>query len=196
MIDQQLGRRNLTARQANMLRGKKYNASKQSHGGDRRGGGSSAQKEHLKTDQALAAEYRVSPATIRRDGEFAQAVDQVARNCGEQARRQILSRDGKLTKKQVMELAAQDPPEQRAALEQLLRGTKRPAAAKTITLPAEPRTLARALVEKLGRAEAAEVHDALGAELAPGPAPGPDTDPDGPSAAGSSRGPGRRRRRP
>lgn len=67
----QLGRRNLTQQQASLLRGRRYNRTKKDHGGDRR---SSGQNVHLKTAESLAAEHGVDEKTIRRDGEFAEAV--------------------------------------------------------------------------------------------------------------------------
>jgi hypothetical protein len=68
----QLGRRNLDADQMSLLRGRRYNRTKKRHGGKRE---PSAQNEHLRTAEALAGEHGVSPATIRRDGDFAEAVE-------------------------------------------------------------------------------------------------------------------------
>ena len=55
--------------------GKRYNAEKKKHGGDRK---SSRHNDDLKTSDKLADEYKVSPRTIERDGTFAQAVDALA----------------------------------------------------------------------------------------------------------------------
>jgi len=75
----QLGRRNLCPDAAALLRGRRYNRTKKAHGGDRRSeqaaAESSGQSDHLKSADALAAEHGVSPRTVRRDGEFAAAVD-------------------------------------------------------------------------------------------------------------------------
>ena len=68
----QLGRRNLDARQMSLLRGRRYNRTKKSHGGEREASG---QNVHLKTAESLAAEHGVNEKTIRRDGEFAEAVE-------------------------------------------------------------------------------------------------------------------------
>jgi hypothetical protein len=68
----QLGRRNLDERHKSLLRGRRYNRTKKEHGGKRE---PSAQNEHLRTAEALATEHGVSQATIRRDGEFAEAVE-------------------------------------------------------------------------------------------------------------------------
>jgi len=68
----QLGRRNLDSRQMSLLRGRRYNRTKKTHGGQREASG---QNVHLKTAEALAAEHGVDERTIRRDGEFAEAVE-------------------------------------------------------------------------------------------------------------------------
>lgn len=71
MIANQLGRRNLKPEVASYLRGKRYELEKQSHGGLR----ASVQNEQLPTAERLAAAYDVSSITIRRDADFARAVD-------------------------------------------------------------------------------------------------------------------------
>lgn len=74
----QLGRRNLPPDAMSLLRGRRYNRTKKAHGGDRRSDGvSSVQNEHLKSTAKLASQHGVSPATIRRDGAFAKAVEKL-----------------------------------------------------------------------------------------------------------------------
>ncbi len=68
----QLGRRNLTPEQMSLLRGRRYNRTKKTHGGQRQASG---QNVHLKTAEELAEEHGVNEKTIRRDGEFAAAVE-------------------------------------------------------------------------------------------------------------------------
>jgi hypothetical protein len=53
-----------------MLRGKRYNAEKQTHGGERI---PSSQNDYLpqRTTDKIAQQFGVSPATIQRDGEYA-----------------------------------------------------------------------------------------------------------------------------
>ena len=71
----QLGRRNLSRDQMSMLRGRRYNRLKNSHGGDRK---SSRQNGDLKrTSQKLAKQHGVSRRTIERDGQFAEAVERL-----------------------------------------------------------------------------------------------------------------------
>jgi len=68
----QLGRRNLTPDGFKYILGRLYNRQKKEHGGARE---ASAQIEPLKTAERLAEEHGVSPATVKRAGEFAKAVE-------------------------------------------------------------------------------------------------------------------------
>ena len=73
IIDNQLGRRNLTPEQISLLRGQRYNRTKGQQGGDHK---SKYQNDTLiDTAAVLASQYGVSVPTIKRDGQFAQAVD-------------------------------------------------------------------------------------------------------------------------
>lgn len=67
----QLGRRNIGADKAAYCRGILYNESKQEHGGAR----ASGQNVHLKTGETIAEQFGVNEKTVRRDGQFAEAVD-------------------------------------------------------------------------------------------------------------------------
>lgn len=74
IINNQLGRRNLHPDQASYLRGKRYNGEKQAHGGQEPG--SRDQNDpSIRTADRLATEYKVSAPTIKRDGQYAAAVD-------------------------------------------------------------------------------------------------------------------------
>lgn len=76
VIDNQLARRNLTDERRAYYRGKDYLAAKQRHGGQKAKG--SAQNAHsVKTSSKVAKKHGVHPATVRRDAEFAAAVDRV-----------------------------------------------------------------------------------------------------------------------
>lgn len=94
IIDNQLGRRNLAPWQQSILRGKRYNAEKKEHGGDRK---SSDQIDHLKTSEKLADQYGVSAPTIRRDGNFAIAAEKAS----EVLEQPVMQ----LTKQQILEVA-------------------------------------------------------------------------------------------
>lgn len=96
ILRNQLGCRNLTPDQASFLRGKRYNREKDSHGGDRSDKETSGQNVHLKTAERLATEYKVDEKTIRRDGQYAAAVDTLAANAGEEIKQKILTREAPL----------------------------------------------------------------------------------------------------
>lgn len=116
IINNQLGRRNLTPEQQSYLRGKRYNREKNEHGGDRK---SNVNYSHLiskPTHERLADEYKVHPDTIRNDGRFAQAVDNIAENIGEDVRQEILSRDSHISKKAVVEISKAPPEQQKEIL--------------------------------------------------------------------------------
>jgi hypothetical protein len=179
IIDNQLGRRNLTPEQVSYLRGRRYNAEKQAHGGDRKRQRSSAHSEHLKTAEAVAERYGVSPATVRRDGSFAEDVDTIAADCGEGAKQAILGGTSGVTREEVGELARMEPEARQEAANEALSGGKKPRARDTrqkpavtqITVPVDPKELARAVLERLGRERAAEVRDELGRLLLEAPEP-------------------------
>ena len=69
----QLGRRNLTPEQMSLLRGRRYNRAKKApeQAGAMKGKG----VDKMSTASALAADHGVNEKTIRRDGEFAAAVE-------------------------------------------------------------------------------------------------------------------------
>lgn len=79
MIDNQLGRRNISPEQASYLRGLKYNAEKKNRGQYNREM-QSGQNVHFdekvskKTAQKLAEQYNVNEKTIRRDADYADGI--------------------------------------------------------------------------------------------------------------------------
>ena len=109
IINNQLGRRNVTPEQASYLRGKRYNMEKESRGGDR-GNQYTVAKDHFdtlpeSTATRLADEFKVSEPTIKRDGKFAAAVDTLADTIGDEARTAVLSGNSKVTKQDVTDAA-------------------------------------------------------------------------------------------
>lgn len=166
IVKNQLGRRNLSPEAASYLRGIRYLAEKQAHGGDRSKAKSTDQSDRLETAQRLAEEYKVGEATIRRDGKFTAAVDSIAENCGEKAKQAILARDAGLSRGAVLRLARLKPKDQQKFIQELLDTGKRPRRAAgrkktSITLPTEPKSLAQKLIEKMGTKGSAEVLEAL-----------------------------------
>jgi phage N-6-adenine-methyltransferase len=77
----QLGRRNLDARQMSLLRGRRYNRIKKKQGapsGNDNAAKQSGQNVRFEnTAEKLAGEHNVTEKTIRRDGQFAEAVEKL-----------------------------------------------------------------------------------------------------------------------
>lgn len=122
IIDNQLARRNVTEEQKAYLRGQRYITEKRAQGGT----GANQHKSHeqsVQNDQSantadmLAAEYKVAPMTIRRDAQYAEAIDTIAKNAGDKAKAAILSGDLNITKKDVMNLSTLSPSVQKKAVQ-------------------------------------------------------------------------------
>jgi prolyl oligopeptidase PreP (S9A serine peptidase family) len=135
IVNNQLGRRNLTAAHLSYFRGKVYNSSKlqgqrndltcdqnghklevdtENDTCDQNGHKLSADKENdtcdqnghkLKTAQKLALEHKVGEGTIRRDGKFASALDLLAETLGNEVRGEFLRKDTPITRQMILELA-------------------------------------------------------------------------------------------
>jgi N6-adenosine-specific RNA methylase IME4 len=112
MIRNQLNRRNQTPEQISYFRGKLYEQRKKAPHRPLKG----AHFAHLsKTAETIADEYGVNQATIRRDADFAKAIDTIGKQVGEDVKHQILSGELPVTKKDVVKLA-QMPEEKRQAI--------------------------------------------------------------------------------
>lgn len=119
IIATQLARRNVSEQQKAYLRGKRYRAEEKGHGGSREASGQNA---HLKTAERLAEEYDVDEKTIRRDADFADAVDKVAETHGKEAKAVLLS--GAVKKSDVIAVAELPKTRLRQALEAMSEGDK------------------------------------------------------------------------
>jgi len=103
MVDNQLGRRNLTESQKDRLIGKKYQNEKQRHGGQIPKG--SGQNVHSpKTEEKLAKEYGISARQVRRNEDFAKGVDLIAK-VDSSKRDDILLEKSNLTKGEVQQFS-------------------------------------------------------------------------------------------
>jgi hypothetical protein len=127
MIANQLGRRNLSAKQVGYLRGRRYQQEKQEIANPDGVGGKSGKivmgqnvpqqsdlncQSHESTATKLAKEHGVSDRTIKRDADYANAVDAIVAATAPEVQQQILSSDSKLTKSatlQLAELAKEEP---------------------------------------------------------------------------------------
>lgn len=115
MIRNQLNRRNQTPEQISYFRGKLNEQEKKSVGRPAK----LAQNEPISgkgsTAEKIGKEFGVSATTIKRDSEFAKAIDAIGKQVGEDVKHQILSGELPVTKKDVVKLA-QMPEETRKAI--------------------------------------------------------------------------------
>ena len=106
MIDQQLGRRNLTPQQMSYYRGKQYEYQKQvGFKGNQYTSASGKSYQKQDTAKALAAQHHVAEKTIRNDAAYAKAIDTIAATVGLEARQTLLARETKVTQQEVKTLA-------------------------------------------------------------------------------------------
>jgi len=89
IINNQLGRRNLTPEQQSYLRGKRYNLEKKAEGHPEKLADN--QQVSGATHERLAKEYGVSPSTIRADGQFAESLDTLADQVSADIRENVLT---------------------------------------------------------------------------------------------------------
>ena len=104
MYSKQLGRRNLTESQRLYMIGKKQEARKNTHGGDRK---SSDHFGHLITGRsrkAIADELGVSEGTVQRAEKYAKGIDAI-KGISQDAANAVLNGEYKTTKKSIRELA-------------------------------------------------------------------------------------------
>lgn len=100
IINNQLGRRNITEEQKSYLRGKRYAAEKQEHGGQTpKKGEEKSSLPFTNTAQKLAEEFNVSDRTIKNDELFAKGADAIP-----ELKESILSGKGELNKKNVQDI--------------------------------------------------------------------------------------------
>lgn len=115
MIDNQLGRRNLSPQQQSYLRGKRYSQEKKSvnefkgNQYSRSGGGQNVPQQ--KTAERLAKQYGVTDRTIKRDEQFSKGVDNIGRYQPE-LKNEILSGKSDFTNKEVQSFSKIEEPEE------------------------------------------------------------------------------------
>lgn len=104
IIDNQIGRRNLTPQQASYYRGVKQERAEKRQGA-RTDLTLSQNATKLSTAESIAKQHGVNKATIYRDAAYARAIDTIAETAGDEVKHQILSGEMPLTKKEVVALA-------------------------------------------------------------------------------------------
>ena len=96
LIENQLGRRNLTPEAVSYLRGKQYNGVKSDSAGNLKQNTPRGQNvPSVNTAERLAEQHKVSEKTIKRDGAYAPAVDKLAEVGGATLKQNLLSRSPK-----------------------------------------------------------------------------------------------------
>ncbi len=103
MIDNQLGRRNLTERQMSYLRGERYKLETQKIGGNQYARKTDPQFEDPshRISERLATQYTVSRGTIERDAAYASDINAIAAVADSQGARIVMETEGKLGRKEV-----------------------------------------------------------------------------------------------
>ena len=119
----QLGKRNLTQEQRNYLIGLEYKEQKQSSIDNLKQFQPKGQNvPSVNTAEQLAETYKVNEKTVKRAEKFADAVDVIAVNIGDDVRDEILSRELDITAKDVQILAKQKPEVQKEVVEKVRTG--------------------------------------------------------------------------
>lgn len=124
IITYQLGRRNLTVEAESYLRGVLYLEQRKPEGRPEKLGHSGPVSDG-DTAALVAAQTGVSPRTVKRDAAFASALDSLAAALGDDVREKVLSRDAKISRKDVVALDKLPDDEKLAAGRLLLNGSSR-----------------------------------------------------------------------
>lgn len=86
IIDNQLGKRNVSEKIKEYLIGKRYQSEKNTHGGDRKSEESKAKDLPLiSTAQKIAEQNKVSHQTVKNNEKFAESIDKIAESSGKSA---------------------------------------------------------------------------------------------------------------
>jgi hypothetical protein len=159
LLGEAFRKRNITLEGAAYVRGQHYNRQKHQHGGARAKGQS---EPLLSTAEQLAEFYKVDASTIKRDGNFARAVDAIAFVCGDDVKKLILARGAHITRRMVAQLRRLDEATLRQVIETLRRTGKLPrplpgdrSVTQTWAAPVEAEALVQAVVKRLRSDEAA-----------------------------------------
>lgn len=112
MINNQLGKRNLTEEQKSYYRGIQYKNFKNKQGakeGNLNAQKQSRQNDHfvMKTNELLAEQHKVSPKTIQRDEKYANAIDRIVQN-NPSLKWKILSKEYDIPKNKIEDLSNLD----------------------------------------------------------------------------------------
>jgi ParB-like chromosome segregation protein Spo0J len=154
----QRGRRKDTEASLSYRRGRQYKAEKKLHGGSRPAGQASGHNDHMRTEERVAKRHDVSARTIRRDAEFAEAIDGLASRYGMRIVSYICSGQAKLSRQDVLRLCRMKVTAQRKAVDRVLKTGRMPVPsrmmkASTMRVPVDPKELALHLRTRLNKGE-------------------------------------------
>lgn len=126
IINNQLGRRNLTPEAFALLLGMKYNREKQQGKRTDLTSAQSGQKSK-ETSERIAEEHKVSKNTVRRAGKFAEDLEAVEEVAGPEVREAVLRREKPIRRTDVARLAKvaqKDPERAKKAIDAVMQGEK------------------------------------------------------------------------
>jgi hypothetical protein len=124
-------RRNLTREAMSYFRGTEYNALKRQRGGSKRGRKPKGFNQPQPTSMQVADKYGVAEKTIRRDGQFAQDIDQLVVDYGQpEVKRKLLGADVKMTPGTARVLLKMPAEERKKAMDHLIEFGELPRAHK------------------------------------------------------------------
>ncbi len=147
----QIQRRNLTREAMSYFRGVEYNAIKQERGGNKRGRRPKGQSDPLKsTAENLAEKYGVSEKTVKRDGAFAQVIDEIVKDYGDsEIKRKLLGADVRLTHSTARVLRKMPAEKRNEMVDELVDKGELPRVKKGASSKRRPKEVAQGLVERL-----------------------------------------------
>jgi N6-adenosine-specific RNA methylase IME4 len=121
MINNQLGRRNLTKETQSYLRGLQYKREKKKNNGFEDRDLSGAQNEQRKTTaEKLAEQHKVSRETIKRDELFTDAVDTIVKNTSPEVKQKLLNKEINITKNDIEKVSKHEPEKQKAIIDKMV----------------------------------------------------------------------------
>jgi hypothetical protein len=118
IIENQLGRRNLTPDKFTYMLGELYLTRRKPKEDNLRQGNSPNRQNDGSGNiaQQIADEYKVNRRTVERAAEYAKAVDKIAENLGEEAKDKILNGDIQTTRAEIIEIAEKGSTEKQAKI--------------------------------------------------------------------------------
>ena len=122
IIRNQLARRNVTTEQRDYLAGKLYKENKRKLGENQYAAGVGQNVEPKSTSEKIAEQFKVSDRHIQRAEHFADAVDKIATACGDSIKKDILTREIPLAKKDILTISQMPENKQREAIAKIRSG--------------------------------------------------------------------------